>query len=377
VVLDEFRAYCLNLLAPILTATPAARRLYAPEGRLLTLGETLTMGDFANALEYLIQAGPEDFYQGDMARQIVKDCAEQGGYLTLEDLQSYRVVERRPLQIQYRGTTLLTNPPPSSGGTLIAFALQLLATIDLAAYPHGSPEHLQILAQVMRLTNEARRDGLDANLYQPTIAEWFLGPDHVSPYQQALQSSVNKWGSTTQVSVIDTEGNAVSITSSNGEGSSYIIPGTDIMVNNMLGEEDLNPYGFHQWQPNQRISSMMAPTIVLQNHQPELALGSGGSNRIRTAILQVISNVVDFHLPIAEAVMAPRIHWERGAFHLEPGYDREGLTPLLSQTPDELVWWQQQNMFFGGVHGVCRQADGSLMGAGDSRRGGAVAAYFP
>ncbi|PSN12684.1 gamma-glutamyltransferase, partial [filamentous cyanobacterium CCP5] len=199
--------------------------------------------------------------------------------------------------------------------------------------------------------------------------------DSLSTYQAAFVQSVaqvNKWGSTTHISVIDEEGNAASITSSNGEGSAYVIPGTQIMVNNMLGEEDLNPNGFHTWSPGQRMSSMMAPTILLEHNRPRLVLGSGGSNRIRTAILQVISNVIDFGMDLSEAVNCPRIHWERGVLHLEPGYDRSVLPSLPPET-DDWIWWQQPNMFFGGVHAVAVDESGRIDGAGDQRRGGATA----
>ncbi|NEZ54867.1 gamma-glutamyltransferase, partial [Adonisia turfae] len=175
----------------------------------------------------------------------------------------------------------------------------------------------------------------------------------------------------THLSVIDDEGNAASVTTSNGEGSSYVLPGTGIMVNNMLGEEDLNPHGFHQWTPDQRMSSMMAPTMVLRDGHPYLVLGSGGSNRIRTAILQVISNLVDFQMPLEAAVAAPRIHWENDVFHLEPGFNQALLTPIIGDAKP--LWWQAQNMFFGGVHAVGLDENGVLHGAGDSRRSGAVA----
>ena len=229
----------------------------------------------------------------------------------------------------------------------------------------------------MSLTNEARRDGYDAHLYKSDVADSFLSKHHLAPYRQSLSSiadqcGVNKWGSTTHVSVIDSEGNAASVTTSNGEGSSYVIPGTGVMMNNMLGEEDLNPHGFHQWRPDQRISSMMAPTIVLKNNQPEIVLGSGGSNRIRTAILQVISSILDFQTPVEAAVNAPRVHWERGVFHLEPGFSRTGLDSIGNIPGDKQVWWQDHNMFFGGVHTVVAHPNGEITGAGDPRRGGAV-----
>ncbi|MEO0541714.1 MAG: gamma-glutamyltransferase [Cyanobacteria bacterium P01_A01_bin.105] len=368
VTVNPFLAYVYQVLRPILTANPATQAIYAPTGQLLQAGDRLYLSSFADTLSHLV-AHPDDFYHGDIARQIAQACADRGGYLTQADLDTYQVRERAPLQTEYRGRTLLTNPPPSSGGTLIAFALQLLSAAELGSYTHGSAAHLRCLSTVMQLTNTARREGYDARLYDPTVAADFLSAQNLAPYQQQLTTPVNKLGSTTHLSVIDSQGNAASVTTSNGEGSAYVVPGTGIMINNMLGEADLNPHGFHQWQPHQRISSMMAPTLVLQHNQPEVVLGSGGSNRIRTAILQVISNLIDFGMPLPEAVTAPRIHWENNLFHLEPA-------PPLKDTKikdteltnlGELIRWSDRNMFFGGVHAVSPQA-----GAGDPRRHGAV-----
>jgi len=275
------------------------------------------------------------------------------------------------LVLNYRGNTFLTNPPPSSGGALIAFALELLSQVDLAAIGFGTPLHLQILTEVMRLTNEARKDGYDANIYQTNVAQRFLATEHLAPYQHQLTRTVNQWGNTTHISVIDGEGNAASVTTTSGEGSSYIIPGTGIMLNNILGEEDLNPQGFHQWQPNRRISSMMAPTLVLKDSQPEIVLGSGGSNRIRTAILQVISNIVDFQMPVATAVNSPRIHWENRVLSIEPGFNQQAIS-TSAHPCDRVVLWKRKNMFFGGVHTVREISPGFIEGAGDQRREGAV-----
>ncbi|MFM7470011.1 MAG: gamma-glutamyltransferase [Nodosilinea sp.] len=369
-----FQAYCFEILAPILTASAAAQAIYAPGGKLLGSGDRFYLPAFASFLKDLVNQGSDLFYQGDLADQMVADCQAQGGYLRLCDLQSYRVIARSPLTLPYGEGLLLTNPPPSSGGTLIAFALKLLAGALVPDLEHGSADHVATLVEVMRLTNLARQDGYDSHLYQPGIADQFLSPAHTHAYEQQLQSvlqGVNKWGSTTHISAIDGEGNAVSMTTSNGEGSSYVIPGTGIMVNNMLGEEDLNPQGFHQWQPHQRISSMMAPTIVLHQGKPSLVLGSGGSNRIRTAILQVVSNVLDFGFDLDRAVHAPRLHWERGALHLEAGYHRPVLEARGIGGTDNCTWWQATNMFFGGVHAVAVEADGRFTGVGDRRRNGA------
>ncbi len=371
--LSEFQAYCLNLLKPIMMASPESQKVYAPYGKLIECGELVVMQDLAASLSEFVANGVREFYSGEIAHKLVKDCQEKGGYLTLEDLENYRAIEREPLAINYRDRTLLTNPPPSSGGTLMAFAFQLLSTIDLNKIEFGSDSHLQLLAQVMRLTNQARTDGYDAYIYQQDIAEKFLSNEHFQPYERELTQVVNKWGSTTHISVIDSEGNAASVTTSNGEGSGYVIPGTGIMVNNMLGEDDLNPAGFHNWPQNLRISSMMSPTIVLKDGQPEIVLGSGGSKRIRTAILQVISNLIDFEMPVAQAVESPRVHFESGIFHLEPGFDPEKVANATLPNGSNMVLWNQKNMFFGGVNTAQANLNCLMTGASDPRRQGVVA----
>ena len=370
-LISPFQGFCLQLLHPILLAQAESRKIYAPHGKLLTAGEMCSMKEFAATLNHLVEYGVAEFYHGDIAHQLVKDC-QQGGLITLEDLSHYRVIARKPLRTRYRGYEIITNPPPSSGGTLIAFALQLLAIADFKKIEYGSAAHLQMLAQVMRLTNEGRQAGYDAYLYQDNIAQQFLSADYLATYQNHFQHSLNKLGSTTHISVLDSEGNAASVTTSNGEGSSYVIPGTGIMLNNMLGEADLNPLGFHSWQCNQRISSMMSPTIVLKDGKPEIVLGSGGSNRIRTAILQVISNLIDFNFSIDVAVQNPRVHWENNIFSVEPLLKPEILNQLnLPETT--LILWQEKNMFFGGVHAVRKTSDHQLKGAGDLRRAGVAA----
>lgn len=368
--LNSFQYYCLtSVVKPIIIDEREGKQYYRPTGAIIEPETILYQQEFANTLTHLVQKGAQEFYQGEIAHKLVKDCQKLGGYLTLDDLKDYQVIERKPLLINYKGDNLLTNPPPSSGGTLIAFALKLLAKTNLNKTGFGNTQHLEILAKIMQLTNTARKDGYDDNLYQESIAEKFLDEQHIEQYRQQV---TNKWGSTTHLSVIDSEGNAASITTTNGEGSGYVIPGTGIMVNNMLGEEDLNPQGFHQWQENARISSMMSPTIVLKDNQPEIVLGSGGSTRIRTAILQVISNIIDFKMPVQEAVDSPRAHWENNVFHIEPGFTAN-IDTLAIPTDHQLVQWQQKNLFFGGVHTVSKTSEGLLEGASDQRRDGGVA----
>ncbi|MCU0536269.1 MAG: gamma-glutamyltransferase, partial [Hydrococcus sp. Prado102] len=368
-LVSNFNSFTFKILEPILTKYAESRQIYAPKGELLTAGKICYMKNFAATLSELVRYGIKTFYKGDIGEQLVQDLSK-GGYLTLDDLKNYRVMTRKPLKINYRGYEILTNPPPSSGGMLIAFALKILESLNLKEIEFGSRQHLQILAQVMCLTNQARKKDYDNYIYQEEIFRQFLNEQYLETYRSQLNSTINKWGSTTHISVLDSEGNAASVTISNGEGSSYIIPGTGIMLNNMLGEADLNPLGFHRWECDRRISSMMSPTIVLREGTPELVLGSGGSNRIRTAILQVISNLLDFDLSIEEAVASPRVHWENDIFNIEPIFQPEIIEQLRLPQATQVVLWQEQNMFFGGVHAVRKTASGEIEGSGDPRREG-------
>ncbi|MDJ0508349.1 MAG: gamma-glutamyltransferase [Crocosphaera sp.] len=358
-----------EILEPILRASSESKAIFLPRNELLNVGEIAYNKDFANVLEEFANKGIQEFYQGDIAQQIVKDM-KQGGYLKKEDLSQYSVLKRKPLKVNYRNYQLLMNPPPSSGGILIGYALKLLETIDLKIFDFGSSKHIQLLSHVMELTNDARKINYDNYIYENNIRDKFLNKNNLFNCQKKLQENINKWGSTTHISAIDEQGNAASVTNSNGEGSSYIIPNTGIMLNNMLGEADLNPLGFHNWPCDRRISSMMSPTIILKEGKPEIVLGSGGSNRIRTAILQVISNLLDYNFSLEEAINQPRVHWENKIFNLEPREKLEESETLQLPPETEVISWEELSMFFGGVHGVRFREDQSLEGFGDPRRAG-------
>ena len=167
------------------------------------------------------------------------------------------------------------------------------------------------------------------------------------------------------MSVCDAEGNVASLTTSNGEGSGYMVPGTGIMLNNMMGEDDLHPDGFHASPPGERVSSMMSPSLLLRGGQVRLVLGSGGSKRIRTVLFQVLSHVIDFDLGVREVVDAPRLHWDGETVHVEPGFSPDFLEALDARWP--VNRWSRPDVYFGGVNAA--SPDG--WAAGDPRRGGA------
>jgi gamma-glutamyltranspeptidase / glutathione hydrolase len=357
--LNDFQAYLFTVIAPILTASEGCAAIFAPGGKLLTAGETFRNEGLAETLAWLAEDGARLFIGGDIGRAIVAQQATQGGYLTADDLKSYRVERRRPLLWRHGGATVALNPPPAASGALIAYCLGLLAT---GAERGRAPDAAALIA-AMRATNQARAvhgDKLGSLLEGGTLAQALA---------EAARHPIAPRG-TTHISVIDAQGNAVAASLSNGEGNGQMVGNHGFMLNNMLGEEDLAPEGLGRWRNGVRLSSMMAPTLILGADGSVTALGSGGSNRIRTAILQVAVNLLDRALDLAAAVEAPRLHVEKcGTVSFEPGLTEADRAALLAAAP-EAHEWPERNLFFGGVHAARRDAKGGMAGAGDPRRRG-------
>lgn len=373
VPLTRQQAEIVDIIAAILTATPAARALFAsPDrpGQLIGEGERLRLPQLADVLEVLISEGPDLFYRGEIARRIVDDVAAGGGTLSLDDFAHYRVEVRHPLVVEALDADIRLNPPPASGGVLLALALKLIAPRQLAALGRGTAAMLEALIAVMAATNRARLEVV-ASEDEEAAARRLLDPRLVARYAHEVAGRAKALRGTTHISVVDGDANFAAVSLSNGEGSGYVVPGTDIMLNNMLGEEDLCPRGFHRWRPATRMTSMMTPTLVTTAHGERLALGSGGSNRIRSALLQVLVNRLLFGLDLAEAVAAPRLHFEEDQLSLEPGY-AEGEIARLREAHPALLVWPGKSMFFGGVNAVARDRRGQLAAAADERRSGAT-----
>jgi gamma-glutamyltranspeptidase/glutathione hydrolase len=368
-------AYFLKILEPILTHREEGRPVYAPEGRILTTGDTFRFPALGDALERFGAEGAEPFYRGEVAAAISDWVLERGGTLGRADLAAYAPILREPVRGAFRGHQLLSNPPPSSGGILIAFALDLLDRTGAAG--------VEEVVGAMEAAQAARTLQFISDLHDPGFAERFLTGEHLADAAAAMVARQragdpplapgDQLGSTTHITAVDAQGGCATVTCSNGTGSGLIVPGTGVHVNNMLGEEDLNPHGFHRHGPGRRLPSMMSPTVVLRDGQLEAGLGSGGSNRIRSAILQTVLRLLVDRMDVADAVVAPRVHFEAGSVQAEPGVDAAALA-RLEDRGYEVVRWSEINVFFGGVHAVARDpATGGLQGGGDPRRGGAVA----
>jgi gamma-glutamyltranspeptidase / glutathione hydrolase len=301
VELTPAQGYLHRILDGLLRHSPEGDAMYG--GRILVAGEKLMLPDLAATLERIAAGGAGVLYEGELARAIAEHVP-----VTLGDLASYEVIEREPVTAAYRGSEFRSNPPPSSGGRLIALGLEALG------------DNLDIV-HAMEVMDAAR---------------------------------VPAAGGTTHISVVDARGDAASLSCSLGSGSGVVVPGIGIHLNNMLGEADLKGSA----RPGERLTSMMAPSVVLEDGRPRLVIGSAGSERLRGAILQVVANVIGRGMGVEEAVEAPRVHFADGVVYAEPGC--EGDVPF-----------GRKNLFFGGVSAVELRPDGELAAAGDPRRGGA------
>jgi gamma-glutamyltranspeptidase / glutathione hydrolase len=354
------QAYILEILEPIHARLEGTRELYAPAGRRLREGELFRFEELAEALERFGAEGAEPFCRGEVAGALSDYVVENGGTLGRGDIAAYEPIERKPIRAVFRGTEVLTNPPPSSGGILIAYCLALLERLGESSGPEQ-------LVAAMGAANAARGEAFAEALYGSGLEASLLDT-------ATLDSTAGDLlGSTTHISALDKDGMCANVTCSNGSGSGVLVPGTGVILNNMLGEEDLNPLGFHAIAAGRRVPSMMAPTVVLRDGEIELGLGSAGSNRIRSAILQTIVRAVEQGMGAGEAVRAPRLHFEQGVVQAEPGIDEQALARIEARGVPVLRR-PAINLFFGGTQAVARdRATDVLSGGGDPRRGGSVA----
>lgn len=359
-ILNSQQSHFLQLLKPIMTLTDEGKGLYIVDHRYMNKGDSLINYDVADFIESLIHDGEDEFYRGEIARKIEREMMEGDGLLTYEDLSSFTVYERKPFRLPLKNYSLITSPGPSMGGALIGLSLSLLERENPDHLQWGSREYLNCLTRLMNRVESLREDGVT----NPDKVEAFLGNKETTSVQNDSERLFSR--GTTHISIADKEGNCASMTCSNGEGSGYFAPGTGVMLNNMMGEDDLHPEGFHSSPAGQRVFSMMSPSLLLDDNDVKLVIGSGGSKRIRTAISQVISQLIHFDRDLQQSVDAPRLYLEGSILHAEPGFERQEFCDV--EKDFTLNLWRERDVYFGGVHGVIP----GCCGAGDPRRGGSV-----
>ncbi len=344
-----FQAFLSQVVTPILTASADSRALFAPDGHLFRKGETFQNPQLGAFFKRLGAEGM-GFYE-EQAVPAFAQAQAPSGQLQASDFLRYEVVRREALKIDFAGQHVYLNPPPSTGGAFVAHGLANMqheggtGPLELAAALRQ--------AENMRSTHKGNATAMIEALGLPAIN---------------VEAGGTASRGTTHISVIDADGNAASATVSNGEGNGHIAAGYGFMLNNMLGEEDLNPGGFHRWRPSARLASNMCPVIACGHDGDLTALGSGGSNRIRSAIFQVLVHTLSGGRDLADAVALPRLHIEGEQLDFENLFGNDAGAALQETYPVNRAW-DESNLFFGGVHAVSRTETG-FEAAGDRRRGG-------
>lgn len=362
--------FVFDILGPIINRTPAGRALFSgADGAIATVGARLTNRDMATTLGDIARRPAR---VGELYRALAEELGpKQGGLITEEDVARAAMTEHDPVKVEHGGWHLATMPFPSTGGLLVALGVRLLDGVG--KLPWLSKEHQLFVAGVQEALLAERDETFRDRVADPVLARAMLADERLKVARAKARSLL---GSTTHISALDSHGNAVSMTLTNGEGSGIVLRGTGMMANNMLGEEDLHPRGFHVDEPGTAINTMMAPTILSRGGD-RIALGSGGSNRLRTAILQTIIGLIEYGVPPAEAVHAPRLHMEidRASNLPKIAFEAAGLAPDVVQAlkdayPPKPAAFEAPNLYFGGVHCALRIKD-AFDGVGDARRGGA------
>jgi gamma-glutamyltranspeptidase / glutathione hydrolase len=374
IVLTREQAYLHAILDVILRHTDSSRAVYGPAGERLVAGDRLVVADLAGTLGLLADEGARVFYDGSLAERLASYVGDQGGWLTRDDLRGYRVIWRRPIEAEVLGHRFVSNPPPSSGGVLLAYGLLLLDRAGLGGRA-GSAEAIARLVGVMREQTRARGPGFARQLHGGGLAKQLCADDRVAAAAARLEPGLSasarepsEPSGTTHISAVDAAGNAASLTASTGSGSGLIVPGTGVHLNNMLGEHHLN-LSRRRRRPGGRLTSLMSPSMVLREGRPRLVVGSAGSVRLRGAILQIVVNAVGHGMSVEEAINAPRVHLDDGHVHCEGGADPTELD-RLEHLGYDVVRWRRRNLYFGGVAAVEVTPEGTLAAAGDPRRGG-------
>ena len=375
-----------------------SRRIFLDKGRFFSLGDTLTQEDLAATLRRLMRVGPDEFYEGQTARMIADDMAAHGGTISAEDLAAYEPVERRPVAGTYRGHSILSAPPPSSGGAGIIQILNILEDFDLASAVPGSASAIHLVAEAMRrfFADRAQYFGdtdfveipLEGMLSKEYAADrrGSIRPDRATPSSEVGNGKPSGYESTetTHYSIVDPLGNAVAVTYTlnGGYGSGVTARGTGILLNNEMDDFTAKPgspntYGLLQSEnnaiePGKRPLSAMSPTIVMREGRPRLVVGAQGGPAIITAVTQVILHVVDFGMNVQQAVDFPRFHhqWMPDLLYLEP-------TGFAAETREALEALGHQLSFgrgLGHVEAIEIQPD-VLSGGADSRSEGVAAGF--
>jgi gamma-glutamyltranspeptidase/glutathione hydrolase len=375
---------------------PASTSIFArADGTPLREGDRLVQADLAATLTAIAEQGPRGFYEGPVAEKLARAVGEAGGIMTTDDLKSYQAIIRTPVRGSYRGYDIVSMPLPSSGGTVLLESLNILEGFHLSDLGQGSPASLHLLIEAMKrgYADRARYLGDPAFVNAPLnilLAKDYaarlrasIDPEHATPAEQVTSALPPREGSnTTHYSVVDGEGNAVAntYTLNFSYGVGLVADGTGVLLNNELDDFTAAPgaanaFGLVGYEanlpgPGKRPLSSMSPTIVEKDGKVVLVTGTPGGSRIISTVLQVIVNVLDYHMDVAAAVAAPRLHhqWMPDEVKVEPGFPPEVLAALRAKGHGIV-----ESMGYSSTNSILVTPNG-VFGAPDPRTRGAEAA---
>jgi gamma-glutamyltranspeptidase/glutathione hydrolase len=315
-------AECLAEAAADLARFPASARVFLPGGAPLRRGELLVQGDYAETLRAVAAGGPPVLYGGALGARVAEHMAREGGLLTLIDLLHYRTIERTPVRGTYRGVEVTGCPPPTGGGVHLIQILNILEGHDVAGLGFGTVDGIHLLAEALKIAFADRAAATGDPAFVDVPVAWLTSKEYAAHRRAELD--MTKAGApgpavgagsphTTHVTVADAEGSVVAATQTINSlfGSRAMVPGTGMLLNNTMALFDPHPGHALSVAPGKRMTSSMAPTILLRDGRPWLTLGLPGGVRIFAAVLQAIVNVVDHGMSLQEAVEAPRV-WTQG-----------------------------------------------------------------
>jgi gamma-glutamyltranspeptidase / glutathione hydrolase len=358
--------------APDLARFPESARTFLPGGTPIKAGDLVVMTEYAAALRLIAAKGPGALYGGDLGAAVADYMARAGGIITLDDLARYETIERRPIRGRYRGFEIAGAPPPTAGGLHLIEMLNILEGFDPAGLGFGTAEYFHLIAEVLKIGFADRNACTGDPAFVDIPIERLTSKEHAAARRAQIRADrAGDYGvvpgvaagsaHTTHVTTADAEGNVVAMTQTlnNLFGAKVTVPGTGIILNNTMALFDPHPGTPASVAPGKRVTSSMAPTIVLRDGRPAWALGLPGGVRIFTSVLQAVVNLIDHRMPLQEAVEAPRI-WSQGQ-ELEMEQDiPAAVRDALAGRGHRVV---AVPAVAGGMNAVAFAADGTLEGA--------------
>lgn len=374
----------------LLSRYPTTAGIFTRPQGPIPAGEVLRQPDLAQTLAHISEVGLEAFSQDTLAPRIESFMATHDGLITANDLATYQTHERPIIRGTYRGHTLLTTPPPSTGGMRLLQVLNVLERYPVRDWGPHAPDTIHLIAEGLKASFAAgERHVADPHTLPPIPMDELLAKtwaadlsrnlslDQANPSFSPDSSPDDGQGCTTHYSVIDRWGNIVSATQTIGLfwGSGMVLDGTGLLLNGEMNDFSEGRTHINAVAPGKIPRSHMCPTIVLKDDRAFMILGSPASHRIPSAVLQTLSNVIDHDMDLAAAVAAPRVHWQDGILHLEAGI-QPSVAAQLEQKGHAVKRYAAKDRYFGGVHAIrIDPQSGALSGAADPRRDGQALGY--